>query len=152
VILRTSTQSDLSTIVSFNSAMAKETEGKMLDPSAIESGVLSLIEDNSKGFYLLAEKENRVIGQLMITKEWSDWRNGNFWWIQSVYVLPDYRGKGVYRALHEKVIELGKAEKDVCGIRLYVDKENKGAQEVYNKMGMKESNYIFFEEDWLKGE
>ncbi len=139
---------DLSTLVSFNCAMAEESEGKKLFPETIQSGVLALLEDESKGFYLLAEMDDQVVGQLMITKEWSDWRNGHFWWIQSVYVLPGYRKKGVYRSLHEAIIKMGKSEDHVCGIRLYVDKDNTIAQEVYKKMGMEASHYTLFEEDW----
>jgi ribosomal protein S18 acetylase RimI-like enzyme len=150
VILRTSTKSDLTTIVSFNTAMAKETEGKSLADTAIRPGVLALLEDPSKGFYVLAEENSEIIGQLMVTREWSDWRNGDFWWIQSVYVLPEFRGKGVYRAMHEKIINMAETEDKVCGIRLYVDKDNSSAQEVYNKLGMEKSHYVMFEEDWSK--
>lgn len=148
--LRTSIKSDLNTIVSFNTAMAKETEGKSLADTAIRPGVLALLEDPSKGFYVLAEENSEIIGQLMVTKEWSDWRNGDFWWIQSVYVLPEFREKGVYRAMHEKIINMAETEDNVCGIRLYVDKDNSSAQEVYNKLGMEKSHYVMFEEDWSK--
>lgn len=148
MIIRKHNSNDLNTLVSFNCAMAEETEGKILKPETIQAGVRALLEDESKGFYLLAEMDDRMVGQLMITKEWSDWRNGNFWWIQSVYVLPDYRNKGVYRSLHEEIIKMGKSEEHICGIRLYVDKDNTAAQEVYKKMGMVDSHYTLFEEDW----
>ncbi|MDP6532997.1 MAG: GNAT family N-acetyltransferase [Candidatus Marinimicrobia bacterium] len=148
--IRIHNSGDLPTIVSFNISMAEETEGKVLDPDTIRSGVLALLEDPSKGFYVLAEENSEIIGQLMITKEWSDWRNGDFWWIQSVYVLPEYRTKGVYRNMHEYVAQMAKRDGNVCGMRLYVDKNNSAAKEVYKKMGMEDSHYVLFEEDWSK--
>ena len=84
----------------------------------------------------------------MITKEWSDWRNCEFWWIQSVYVHSEYRKNYIYRKLYNEAIKLAKESENVCGIRLYVDKDNNIAQKVYSKLGMKKSNYLFFEEDW----
>ena len=100
------------------------------------------------GFYLIAESDGIPEGQLMITKEWSDWRNGEFWWIQSVYVHPDFRKNNIYKKLYNEAIKLAKEFENVCGIRLYVDKDNNIVQKVYSKLGMKESNYLFFEEDW----
>ena len=150
--IRIHNSGDLPTIVSFNISMAEETEGKVLDPDTIQSGVLALLEDPSKGFYILADEETKIIGQLMITKEWSDWRNSDFWWIQSVYVLPEYREKGVYRKMHKYVVQMAKRDGNVCGMRLYVDKDNTAAQNVYNKLGMDESHYILFEEDWTTDE
>ncbi|MDP7128378.1 MAG: GNAT family N-acetyltransferase, partial [Candidatus Marinimicrobia bacterium] len=96
-------------------------------------------------FYLLAEADGQVAGQLMITTEWSDWRNGNFWWIQSVYVKPDFRHKGIYCRLHETVLKMVRENRDICGIRLYVDTFNISAQETYRKLGMDKSNYIIME-------
>jgi GNAT superfamily N-acetyltransferase len=129
--------------------MGKETEGIKLDRKRLQAGVRSILRDRHKGFYLLAEVGGRVVGQMMITREWSDWRNSHFWWIQSVYVLPAYRRRGVYRALHQYVISVGKRRKDVCGIRLYVDRQNKRAQMVYRRLGMRRSTYDMFEEDFV---
>jgi GNAT superfamily N-acetyltransferase len=142
---------DAGTIAKFNAAMAKETEGIVLDKRRLKKGVEQILRDPRKGFYLLAETKGRTVGQMMITREWSDWRNGYFWWIQSVYVPPPHRKKGVYRALHSCVVALGKRRKDVCGVRLYVDKHNKRAQGVYKKLGMKKTNYEMFEEDFVLG-
>ena len=141
--------SDAPTVARFNAAMGKETEGVILDQKRLRAGVRAILRDPSKGFYLVAELGGKVVGQMMITREWSDWRNGFFWWIQSVYVQPSHRGRGVYRALHEHVLKLGRRRKDICGIRLYVDRHNLRAQRVYKKLGMKKSNYEMFEEDFV---
>lgn len=127
--------------------MAAETENKTLDEAVIRAGVQTVFERNSDALYFIAENEGIPAGQLMITKEWSDWRNGYFWWIQSVYVLPEYRGKGVYKHLHNHVIALAK-EENACGIRLYVDNQNVNAQKTYTSLGMKQSSYNIYEEDW----
>jgi len=148
IIIRNANNSDAEAIVNFNSAMAMETEHKSLDIDIVQKGVNKLLNNNELVFYIIAESDGIPIGQLMITKEWSDWRNGEFWWIQSVYVHSDYRKNNIYRKLYAKVIKLSKESENVCGIRLYVDKDNNIAQKVYSKLGMKESNYIFFEEDW----
>ncbi len=148
IIIRNANKDDISTIAKFNSAMAMETENKQLDPVTVNNGVNELLNNSEHGFYLIAENNDNPVGQLMITKEWSDWRNGEFWWIQSVYVGPEYRKNNIYRKLYNEAIKLAKESENVCGIRLYVDKDNNIAQKVYSKMGMKESNYIFFEEDW----
>jgi GNAT superfamily N-acetyltransferase len=129
--------------------MGTETEGILLDRRRLHRGVKAILSDPTKGFYLLAEVDRKIVGQTMITREWSDWRNGNFWWIQSVYVQPAYRRRGVYRALHESVVALGRRRKDVCGVRLYVDRHNTTAQKVYKKLGMKRSNYDMFGEDFV---
>ena len=148
LIIRNANKDDITTIVNFNSAMAMETEQKLLDFNTVHEGVNELLNNNELGFYLIAESDDTPVGQLMITKEWSDWRNGEFWWIQSVYVHLDYRKNNIYRKLYNEAIKLAKESENVCGIRLYVDKDNNIAQKVYSKLGMKESNYIFFEEDW----
>ena len=126
--------------------MAQETEGVALIPDVIRQGVRALVEDPARGFYLVAESGGQVVGSLMITTEWSDWRNGLFWWIQSVYVLPNFRRQGIYRKLYEHVKELADMESHVCGFRLYVENENITAQEVYNSLGMGEAPYRIYEE------
>jgi ribosomal protein S18 acetylase RimI-like enzyme len=129
--------------------MAIETEQKVLQEDAIRSGVEAVLNDDSKGTYFIVENnKGQNCGQLMITKEWSDWRNGTFWWIQSVYIKPQFRRQGLYRHLHEEAKRLAKLDGNVCGIRLYVESENYAAKKVYAHMGMNETNYQFFEEDW----
>lgn len=145
--IRTATKNDLNTIVSFNLALAQESEGLTLNSRLVQRGVEAVFADPTKGFYLLATENEEIVGQLLITKEWSDWRNGYFWWIQSVYVKPEYRQRGVYRFLHQYVRRLAKEEGNVCGIRLYVEQENQAAQNVYKKVGMKPSRYRIFEEE-----
>ena len=140
---------DAETVARFNTAMALETEHLQLDPVRVRAGVEGLLAGQSRGFYLLAESEGRVAGQLMITYEWSDWRNGVFWWIQSVYVDQDYRRLGVFRQLYRRVEELAVQAGDVCGIRLYVERENHRAQDVYRKLGMKPTAYEVYETDYV---
>ena len=147
--IRKGLRSDASAIAGFNIAMAMETEGKELDRQKIESGVRGLLNNPQYGFYLVAEepRENRVIGSLMVTYEWSDWRNGLFWWIQSVYVISEYRRRGVYRAMYREVKELAAGDPGICGFRLYVEKKNDTAQKTYRTMGMRETDYRMFEEE-----
>ena len=144
--IRLAQKKDAPALVEFNQAMALETEGKRLDSAVLQSGVEAVFDDKKKGFYVVAESENKIIGGLMVTFEWSDWRGYWFWWIQSVYILPDARGRGIYRLLYEfvkrKAVEAG----NVCGFRLYVEKENERAQKVYEKLGMDESHYLMYEE------
>jgi len=145
IIIRNATILDISNIVGFNNAMALETEGKTLDYISLKQGVSEVLSDPSKGFYLIAVFSGTVVGQLMITSEWSDWRNGYFWWIQSVYIKQDHRKRGVYRALNEEVLSLAKNNGNICGIRLYVDRDNTIAQRVYHNLGMSTSNYDMYE-------
>ncbi|QQS40494.1 MAG: GNAT family N-acetyltransferase [Acidobacteriota bacterium] len=145
--VRIAEKKDIDSLVAFNQAMALETEGKKLLDETIKAGVRAVFEDRGKGFYVVAENAaGEIAGGLMITYEWSDWRNSWFWWIQSVYVIPEARGKSVYRKLHEFVRDLAKKRADVFGFRLYVEKGNVGAQNVYRKMGMEETDYQMFEE------
>jgi ribosomal protein S18 acetylase RimI-like enzyme len=147
--VRFAEEKDASALISFNQAMAIETEGKSLDTRILQQGVNAVFQDIGKGFYVVAEElesNEKVVGCLMITFEWSDWRNAWFWWIQSVYVMPEYRKQGIYRRLYEFVKEEARKSGNVCGFRLYVDRNNKIAQQAYEKLGMKESNYIMFEE------
>ncbi len=136
---------DLSFIFHANREMARETEEKELDPTTLQNGVAAVLADDSLGFYLIAEFEGEPAGSLMVTQEWSDWRNGMFWWIQSVYVLPKFRGRRVYSALHHAVCDRARDAGGVCGVRLYVDRENEHARNVYKKMGMDVSNYDLME-------
>lgn len=143
--IRLATSADAAVLVEFNAAMALETEGKNLLPEVIGAGVRGLLDNPVAGFYVLAETQ-RVVAALMITKEWSDWRNGSFWWIQSVYVRPEARRQGVYRRLYRHVQEMAAKDPQVCGFRLYVERENSAAQAAYAALGMKETRYFVFEE------
>lgn len=145
--IRLAEKSDISALVEFNQAMAFETEGKTLDAQILQSGVEAVFHDEKKGFYVVAEEDERIVGGLMITFEWSDWRDNWFWWIQSVYILPEFRGRGIYRLLYEFVKESARERKDVFGFRLYVEKENTRAQGVYEKLGMQRSHYLMYEEE-----
>ncbi len=136
---------DAAMLVEFNQAMALETEGRRLDSQTLKSGVEAVFQDGKKGFYVVAESGEKIGGGLMITFEWSDWRGEWFWWIQSVYILPELRGQGVYRKLYEFVKEKAQAQGDVYGFRLYVEKENTRAQKVYEKLGMDASHYLMYE-------
>ena len=138
---------DAADLVEFNQAMAQETEGKMLKNDVLQKGVEAVFADESKGFYIVAENEkDRIAAGLLVTFEWSDWRNGWFWWIQSVYVLPEERGKKLYARLYDFVKSKAKEHGNVCGFRLYVEKDNYTAQKVYEKCGMSETHYLMYEE------
>ena len=140
---------DLEVLVRFNAAIAKETEGRALDMERLRNGTRAVLESNERGYYLVAEADSGVVGQLFVTYEWSDWRNGMFWWIQSVYVEPAMRERGVYRALHVHVLRDARARGDVCGLRLYVEKENEAAQEAYTRLGMTMTPYRVYEQDFV---
>lgn len=144
--IRIAQTSDAAALVEFNQAMALETEEKKLEPDVLRPGVESVFQDASKGFYVVAETEGEIIGGLMITYEWSDWRNAWFWWIQSVYILPKARGQSIYSRLYDFVKQRAREKGDVCGFRLYVEKENVHAQRVYEKVGMESSYYLMYEE------
>ena len=139
------TTEDVAAIAQFNIAMAAETEDLALDPQTVHAGVAAVVSDDRRGFYLVARSDGKAVGSLMITYEWSDWRNGNLWWIQSVYVVPSARKQGIFRLLYDNVITLAKQSGDAAGVRLYVEKDNRGAQEVYRKLGMAETAYRVFE-------
>lgn len=148
IIIRTANENDIDALVEFNRRMASETEGKELATDVLRPGVEGLMQNNQYGFYVIAEntKDKTALGGLMITYEWSDWRNGVVWWIQSVYVMPEARQRGIYKKLYEFVKELAKRETNVRGFRLYVEKENTVAQQTYLKLGMEETYYLMFEE------
>jgi ribosomal protein S18 acetylase RimI-like enzyme len=146
VSIRKAELRDADTIAAFNSAMALETEDKVLLPERVGAGVRRLLNDPSLGFYVVAESGGQVVGCLMITNEWSDWRNGLFWWIQSVYIEPGSRRRGVYRSLYEFVRAQAQADDGICGFRLYVEKENTNAQKTYRSLGMDATDYLIYEE------
>ena len=146
LIVRVASAADGEAFVRFNRAMAMETEYKELPEEIVTSGVKAVFEDPARGFYVAAEFDGEIVAALMVTFEWSDWRNANFWWIQSVYVTPSFRRQGVYRRLYEFVREHARNEGAVCGFRLYVEKENVGAQRAYESLGMSRSGYLMYEE------
>ena len=137
---------DIDSIVQFQAEMAMESEGCVLNKEKVTKGVTAAMLDDSKGIYWVAKYEGRTIGSLMITREWSDWNNEWYWWIQSVYVTPAYRKQGVYKAMYQKVKDAAK-ENNVSQIRLYADKTNISAQKAYQSLGMHESHYLMFEEE-----
>ncbi len=139
---------DAARIIAFQRAMARETEDLELDPEILGRGVAAVFADPSLGRYFVAESDGQVVGSLMITFEWSDWRSGMVWWIQSVYVVPELRRRGVYAGLYQHVKAMVEGDPAVRGIRLYVDSRNTGAQEVYARLGMNGEHYKVFE--WMK--
>ena len=146
MIIRQAIHDDIETLALFNMKMAFETEAVRLKPEVITAGVTGIIDNPQRGYYLVAEENAVIAASLMITTEWSDWRNGNFWWIQSVYVLPDFRRQGLYRKLYEQVRKLAAEESHVCGFRLYVERNNQVAQQTYLTLGMEETDYLMMEE------
>ena len=149
ITIRPAAPADGPLIAKFNALMALETEHRTLEHKVLRLGVEAVLGDRSKGIYYVAEIGGTVVGQLMITYEWSDWRNGTFWWIQSVYVLEEYRGKGVFKTLFQFIEREAKSRKDVCGLRLYAEKENERAKETYERLGMKKTSYELFEIDFV---
>lgn len=144
-LVRRVVTADLDTLVQFNAAMARETEGRALELGGLRDGVAAVLNDESLGFYIVAEESGTAVGQLLITTEWSDWRNAFFWWIQSVYVAPGFRRRGVYSSLHRHVTDQARREGNVCGLRLYVDRDNGAAQKTYTSLDMHWSNYQLWE-------
>jgi GNAT superfamily N-acetyltransferase len=136
---------DVETIASFNMLTAKETEYMEIDPDTALRGAKAIIKDPHKGFYLVAETKGRIVGQLMVTNEWSDWRNKYFLWIQSVYVQEDYRKKGIFSALFHHLEEIGRYRKNVAGLRLYMKKNNETAKMAYESLGMYNPDYDLYE-------
>ena len=151
VTVRRANLDDALLIVGFNLAMAMESEGRALQPGLLEQGVRHILLEPDHGFYLVAEVDGEAAGSLLVTFEWSDWRNGCFWWIQSVYVLPRFRRRGVYSRLHAQVRAAALADGNACGLRLYVERDNSGAQATYRNLGMEETGYRLFEEDFARG-
>ena len=143
--VRTAVPGDTETIARFNESMARETERIELDSSVVRAGVQAVFGREDRGFYLLAEFRDQVVGQTLITREWSDWRNAWFWWVQSVYVQPEYRRCGVFRALFHETRRRAGESGSVCGLRLYVAETNALASTVYEDLGMAASHYRFHE-------
>jgi len=156
-IIRGAGPDDLDVIVEFNARLAHETEGKLLDRDVLARGVRIALADHDRLRYWVAEVEagpggpapGGVIGQAAVTREWSDWRAGWIWWFQSVYVHPDHRGRGVFRALYHEVRAHARQAEDVIGLRLYVEVDNEPAKHVYRSLGMKPGGYDVYEELWL---
>jgi ribosomal protein S18 acetylase RimI-like enzyme len=143
--IRRGADADATTLADFYIAMARETEGKRLLPEVVGAGVRRLLGEPALGFYLVAEAQGEVVGSAMVTTEWSDWRNGRFWWIQSVYVRPAWRRRGVFRALYAHIRQAAASAPDVCGFRLYVEHENRAAQATYRALGMDTTDYLLLE-------
>ncbi len=141
-VIRGATLDDLETIVDFNARLAEETEDASLDRETVRQGVRALLSDRRRGAYYVACTKDRIIGQVMYTHEWSDWRNGDIWWIQSVYVHRDHRRLGVFRSLYGHLTALAASEPGVVGLRLYVEQENQAAQATYVGLGMRETPYL----------
>jgi len=144
LLIRTARPDDLSALLAWNAAMAWETEKKRLDPAVLERGIAGVFAMPQRGFYLIAERDGVPVGSLMVTYEWSDWRCGDFWWIQSVYVTPEVRRSGVFRALRTEVEQRAVAANAV-GLRLYVETENSRAQATYADLGMQRCHYWMYE-------
>jgi GNAT superfamily N-acetyltransferase len=150
--IRRATPADEAILVAFNLALAWETEHKRLDPDVLTVGVRAVFAEAARGFYTLAENaRGEVIGQMMVTFEWSDWRNGWFWWVQSVYVREDARRGGVFRALYREIERQAAADPNVIGLRLYVERDNDRARATYRALGMTDTTYGMMEEYPLPG-
>lgn len=148
--IREATPDDAAAIASFNSKMATETEGRALAPELINPGVAAVLGDAGKGRYWVAEIDDAIVGQIMITYEWSDWRNGTIWWIQSVFIDERHRRQGVFSALYRHVEALARGDRECCGIRLYVERDNQRAQQTYLALGMVKPGYEVMETDFRK--
>ena len=147
VTIRSAERSDISHLVQWNAAMAWETEQKTLDLAVLERGVTAVFDEPRRGFYLVAEHDGTPAGCLLVTYEWSDWRAGDFWWIQSVYVVSEARRAGVFRSLYANVAQRARAARAV-GLRLYVETENERAQRTYAGLGMDRCHYFMYEAEF----
>lgn len=153
ITVRPACEEDVEAIVTFSAAMALETEGRQLDIARLREGTLTLLNTPDRGFFMVAALSQggsqHIVGQLMITFEWSDWRNAVFWWIQSVYVDPTWRRRGIFRRMHQAVMQEARARADICGVRLYVDKDNPVAHTTYERLGLSRSTYQIYESDFV---
>lgn len=143
--IRDAELSDQSVIAEFNLRLAEETEDHQLNPSIINSGVAAVLKDSSKGRYWIATIDRQAVGQMLVTYEWSDWRDGVFWWIGSVYVRAEHRRKGVFKSLYQHVETLAKEDQNACGLRLYFEENNSRAKQTYLSLGMKKPGYLVME-------
>lgn len=148
ISIRRAHPGDVELIAGNNAALARETEGRRLERQTLEAGVAEILAQPRHGFYLLAERGGRVVGQALVTCEWSDWRNADFWWLQSVYVLPEQRARGVFKALYRHIFTEARRNPTVCGLRLYVHRDNRTAQAVYSSLGMERAHYLMYEADF----
>ncbi|MBI3406806.1 MAG: GNAT family N-acetyltransferase [Planctomycetes bacterium] len=148
--IRQATAADLDRVVEFNQLLAEESEGKTLDLAKLRPGVAAALADEHKGLYFLAEDSGQAIGQMGVTYEWSDWRDGWFWWIQSVYVRPEFRRRGVFRVIFEHIVAVAQRS-GVIGMRLYVERDNAIAHKTYLKMGYEWTTYQVMEKYPLDG-
>jgi ribosomal protein S18 acetylase RimI-like enzyme len=146
LVIRVATVDDLQTIAAFNARLAEESEDTSLDRETLLQGVRALLSDRTHGAYFVACARDEIVGQIMHTREWSDWRHGDIWWIQSVYVHPDHRRKGVFRSLYRHLQALAESDPGVVGLRLYVERENHGAQATYANLGMTQAPYIVMQD------
>ncbi|WP_290782058.1 GNAT family N-acetyltransferase [Arenimonas sp.] len=143
--VRPAAEGDVARLRDWACAMALETEHKRLDPQTVEKGIRAVLDQPRRGAYFVAERGGEAAGTLMLTYEWSDWRNGDWWWIQSVYVAPQHRRQGVYAALYAHVLASAQADDAVCGLRLYVERDNANAQRTYESLGMVDAGYRMYE-------
>lgn len=150
IIIRAATLADLAFIVEANAAMAHETEFKTLDKDVLRKGVEKVLTEPRRGFYRIAERKGVAVGCLMVTYEWSDWRDGDWWWLQSVYVIPSARRSGVFRTLYRDTERLARDTDGVVGLRLYVEKENRVAKRTYVSLGMRDSGYKLLQSGWVE--
>lgn len=145
VLVRSATLEDVDALVHFNTAMALETEDRHLKGEILRAGVERVVSTPSLGRCLIATADGEAVGTLSVTQEWSDWRCGFFWWIQSVFVQPEIRGRGVFKALYRTIENEARSDPEVCGLRLYVERENARAQRAYAHLGMQETAYRIYE-------
>jgi GNAT superfamily N-acetyltransferase len=145
LVIRPAVPADVGIVAEFNRLLALESEDIILDLAVLTAGVAVALADPDRARYFLAEQDGKIVGQVMFTREWSDWRNGWLWWLQSVYVHADHRRQGVFRALFEHIEQMIRQDPQVIGLRLYVEHENTGAQETYAQVGMVKSRYFVLE-------
>jgi len=150
--IRPATLADLPTLVEYNRRLAQETENITLSVELLTQGVRAALLDTSKGRYFVAEVDGQVVGQLMHTREWSDWRNGDLWWLQSVYVHADFRQQGVFRQLVEHLRTEAQATPGVVGLRLYMEEHNDRAAATYDRLGIRNAGYVVREKIWRNWE
>jgi len=148
--IRNATREDVPFLADCNIAMAFESEKKRLDRDVLTRGIIAVFDHPDRGFYVVAEREGKAVGSLLITHEWSDWRNGGWWWIQSVYVMPEARRGGVFSAMYREIDRRARASAGVIGLRLYVEKENSRAQATYAALGMEPAYYSLFQASFVE--